>query len=308
MAYHLPVMVSEVVAGLERADGTYLDATLGGGGHSAALLAGVDGARLIGVDRDPSAICEAGARLEEFGPRAIVRQGTFAQLPALAGPVLQEWGRSGLDGVLFDLGVSSHQIDEASRGFSFRQDGLLDMRMDRSAGVPAVDFLARVEEADLARIIRQNSDERLARRIARSICRRRDKQGLRTTSELREAIAATRPQRLEKSLARVFQALRIEVNDELNQLEEGLDSAIELLAPGGRIATIAYHSLEDRQVKTRFAELMGRCTCPPRVPVCTCGRQPVFRAILRKPGRPDPAEVESNPRARSAKLRLYEKL
>ena len=308
MAYHLPVMVSEVVAGLDRADGIYLDATLGGGGHSAALLKAVDGARLIGVDRDASAISEASARLEEFGARAVVCHGTFAQLPALARPALQEWGRAGIDGVLFDLGVSSHQIDAAARGFSFRQDGLLDMRMDRSAGVPAVDLLAHVEETDLARIIKQNSEERLARRIARAICRRRDEKGLRTTGELREAIAATRPQRLEKSLARVFQALRIEVNDELSQLAEGLEGAVELLSPGGRIAAISYHSLEDRQVKTRFAELMRRCICPPRVPVCTCGHHPLFKAILRKPARPDPAEVESNPRARSAKLRLYEKL
>lgn len=308
MVYHRPVMVSEVVAGLECTDSTYLDATLGGGGHSAALLEAVEGARIIAIDRDPAAIREAGARLEKFGERAVLLHGTFAQLPELVTPWLRRWGRSGLGGVLFDFGVSSHQIDEAARGFSFRQDGLLDMRMDRSAGVPVVEFLARVEEVDLARIIKDNSDERFALRVARAICRRRSKQGLRTTGELREAIASTHPQRLEKTLARVFQALRIEVNDELGQLEKGLAGAIELLNPAGRIATIAYHSLEDRRVKVKFAQLMRGCICPPRVPVCTCGHRPLFRAILRKPGRPDPAEIGTNPRARSAKLRLYEKL
>jgi len=308
MAYHRPVLVSEVVAGLECAGGTYLDATLGGGGHSAALLEVVDGARIIAIDRDRAAICEAGARLAEYSERVVLLHGTFSQLSELVTPWLRCWGLSGLDGVLFDLGVSSHQIDEAARGFSYRQDGRLDMRMDRSAGVPVVELLAHIEETDLAHIIKRNSDERFARRLARTICRRRDQQGLRTTGELREAIAATRPQRLDKTLARVFQALRIEVNDELGQLEEGLAGAIELLNPGGRIATIAYHSLEDRLVKVKFAELMRGCICPPRVPVCTCGHRPQFRAIQRKPVRPSPAETEANPRARSAKLRLYEKL
>ncbi|MFH1568674.1 MAG: 16S rRNA (cytosine(1402)-N(4))-methyltransferase RsmH [Gemmatimonadota bacterium] len=309
MEYHVPAMADEVVEGLVRGDGgTYVDATAGGGGHSAALLAAGSGARLVAVDRDPEAIAAASRRLASFGERVRLVQGEFAHLAELVRPVLEEWGPGAVDGVLFDLGVSSHQLDEAGRGFSFRQEGQLDMRMDRGAGAPAADLLARVDEADLVQLIRELGEERGARRIARAICRARDRDGMATTAQLREAVEGTRPERPDKSLARVFQALRIRVNDELGQLEAGLEEAIELLGPGGRLAVISYHSLEDRRVKVRLGELVRGCVCPPRAPVCGCGRRPTFKAVWRKARRPDASEVESNPRARSARLRLYEKL
>jgi len=213
-----------------------------------------------------------------------------------------------VDGALFDLGVSSHQIDEGERGFSFRQDGLLDMRMDRSSGVPVGQLLARIEEADLADIIRRYGEERGHRRIARAICRARDSGPMETTDQLRAAVVSTRPDMPDKTLARVFQALRIHVNDELEELRAGLEAAIELLNPGGRLVVISYHSLEDRMVKVRLAELARGCICPPRVPVCGCGRTPSFRPVWRKARRPSAAEVKANPRSRSARLRAAEKL
>ncbi len=305
MTYHLPVMVQEVVEGLVAdPNGTYMDATAGGGGHSLALLKqlGAKG-RLIAVDRDGEAVEATRARLAA-DERAVVWQGNFAEL----GVVLAREEIGSLSGVLFDLGVSSHQIDEADRGFSYQEDGPLDMRMDPGAGQTAAELIATRSEAELAGLIVQYGEERQARRIARSIRRRLSLGPLETTRALRQAIAATGPQILNKTLARVFQALRIAVNDELGQLAMGLDVGEASLKPGGRLAVIAYHSLEDRLVKQRFAVLERGCICPPRVPVCICGRKPSFKKVGPKLRRASEEELRVNRRARSAILRIYEKI
>jgi 16S rRNA (cytosine1402-N4)-methyltransferase len=304
MAYHIPVMVEEMVAGLVAdPDGAYVDATAGGGGHSWALLQALGPkGRLLAVDRDREAIAVARARLAA-DTRAVVRRGRFAELSQL---LVQE-GIGPLSGVLFDLGVSSHQIDAPVRGFSYQADGPLDMRMDAEVGPTAAELIAACSEAELASLIARYGEERAARRIARSICRQQQFAPLTTTQALRQAVAATRPQILNKTLARVFQALRIAVNDELEQLQAGLAAVETELKPGGRLAVLAYHSLEDRLVKQHLAALMRGCICPPRVPVCTCGRKPSFKRVSHKLQRAGEAEVKQNTRARSAVLRIYEK-
>jgi 16S rRNA (cytosine1402-N4)-methyltransferase len=305
MDFHVPVMVKQVVEGLATdPEGVYLDATAGGGGHSQALLEVLgEGGRLIALDRDPEAIQAVRERLGQ-DERVEVWQGCFAELETL----LRQHGVEKLQGVLFDLGLSSHQIDEPGRGFSYRQDGPLDMRMDPTGGPTAEELIAQASEAELGRLIRECGEERQARQIARSICQWRRQQPLRRTADLRQAVLATRPQMPNKTLARVFQALRMAVNGELRQLEAGLDAACAALAPGGRLAVIAYHSLEDRLVKARLAPLMRGCRCPPRAPLCTCGGKPTFSKVLSRPRRPEAAEVQNNSRARSARLRLYERI
>ena len=297
-------MVEEMVAGLVAdPDGAYVDATTGGGGHSWALLQALGPkGRLLAVDRDREAIAVARARLAA-DTRAVVRRGRFAELSQL---LVQE-GIGPLSGVLFDLGVSSHQIDAPVRGFSYQADGPLDMRMDAEVGPTAAELIAACSEAELASLIARYGEERAARRIARSICRQQQFAPLTTTQALRQAVAATRPQILNKTLARVFQALRIAVNDELEQLQAGLAAVETELKPGGRLAVLAYHSLEDRLVKQHLAALMRGCICPPRVPVCTCGRKPSFKRVSHKLQRAGEAEVKQNTRARSAVLRIYEK-
>ncbi len=301
-------MVEPVVSNLVGdPSGLFLDATAGGGGHVRAILDELaqDG-RVIALDKDADAVVHLGRLRQSFGDRVEIVHGDFADI----GQILSEReGERPLAGALFDLGVSSHQIDTAERGFSYHQDGPLDMRMDCSSGVPADQLLARVSEADLVGLIKQYGEERSARRIARSICRRRDAgDGMGTTGQLRGAVAATGPKHLTKTLARVFQALRIAVNGELQRLSDGLDGVISALAPGGRLAVISYHSLEDRLVKVKLGELMKGCICPPRLTICACGRRPQFRSLSRKPIRADESEVASNSRGRSARLRVYEKL
>ena len=305
MIYHVPVMVREVIDGLlADPNGTYMDATAGGGGHSLALLQGIGPmGHLIAVDRDWEAVEAARERLAEDA-RAVVWQGSFAEL----GGLVAQDGVGALSGVLFDLGVSSHQIDEPDRGFSYREDGPLDMRMDPALGQSAAELLAGCSEAELADLIKRYGEERQARRIARAICRQREVEPLQTTQALRQVVAATKPQMLNKTLARVFQALRIAVNDEMGQLRAGLTAAVELLKPGGRLVVISYHSLEDRLVKQYFVPLERGCICPPRLPVCNCGQRPTFKKVGRKPLRAGEEEVRSNSRARSAILRTYEKL
>ena len=306
--FHLPVMVEQVVEGLVTdRTGVYLDATVGGGGHGRAILESLgDKGHLIGLDRDAEALRAASALADDFPGQVTLLQCTFDDLE-------QQLGRDALGGrqmhgVLFDLGVSSHQIDEAERGFSYHREGPLDMRMDRSAGVPVVEVIAQVSEADLAGIIKKYGEERGARRIARSICRLRDRHGLRTTGDLRQAVTDTGPSHPNKTLARVFQAVRMQVNDELTQLDGGLDNAIDSLPTGGRLAVISYHSLEDRLVKVKLAALMRGCICPPRMPVCACGRKPQFKRLYRKPLRAGGEEVADNRRARSALLRIAERI
>ena len=309
MAYHVPVMVEEVVTGLVTdPSGVYVDATAGGGGHAEALLRALgDRGHLLVCDRDAAAVNEAGRRLDPYRARVTSLQCAFSSLGRSAAPLLQRLGRSGVEGVLFDLGVSSHQIDEPGRGFSYHQDGPLDMRMDREAGEPAGQLLARIREADLVELIRRFGEERQARRMARSICRSRDEGRMDTTAQLARAIEATHPERPTKTLARVFQALRIAVNEELAELEKGIQTAVDLLAPGGRLAVISYHSLEDRIVKHTMAGLVRGCVCPPGLPACACGLQPTFLRI--GPGRrPGAEEQAANSRCRSATLRLFEKI
>ena len=304
MVYHVPVMVEEVVAGLVAdPDGAYVDATAGGGGHSWALLQALGPkGRLLAVDRDREAVAAARVRLAA-DTRAVVRQGRFAELSEL----LAQEGIGPLSGVLFDLGVSSHQIDAPARGFSYQADGPLDMRMDAEVGPTAAELIAASSETELAKLIARCGEERGARRIARSICRQQQLEPLTTTQALRQVVAATRPQMLNKTLARVFQALRIAVNDELGQLQAGLVAIERELKPGGRLAVLAYHSLEDRLVKQHLAALVRGCICPPRVPVCICGRKPSFKRVSHKLQRASEAEVKRNTRARSAILRIYEK-
>ena len=303
MEYHIPIMVEEVVAGLvANPDGAYVDATAGGGGHSAALLQALGPkGRLLALDRDGDAVAAARARLAADA-RAKVLCARFSDLPQVLA------GIGPLSGVLFDLGVSSHQIDAPARGFSYQADGPLDMRMDAEVGPTAAELIAASSEAELAELIARYGEERAARRIARSICRQQRLAPLTTTQALRQAVATTRPQMLNKTLARVFQALRIAVNDELGQLQAGLAAVEAGLKPGGRLAVVAYHSLEDRLVKQYLAALMRGCICPPRVPVCTCGRKPSFKRVGPKLQRASEAEVEQNTRARSAVLRIYEKI
>jgi 16S rRNA (cytosine1402-N4)-methyltransferase len=305
-AYHVPVLVEEVVDGLViDPAGIYLDATAGGGGHSRAILAalGPEG-RLIAVDRDPEAVAETGRALAGYGARVRVVQGEFAALRRTA----EEAGVDAVHGILFDLGVSSHQLDTPVRGFGFREEGPLDMRMDPEVSEPAAALIARADESELTRLLYDYGEERQARRIARSICRLRLERPLETTADLRRAVERTHPERLTKTLARVFQALRIAVNDELTQLERGLQAATGLLLPGGRLAVIAYHSLEDRLVKRTLEPLVRGCVCPPGLPVCACGRAPSFRRVNRRALHSRTDEVEANRRSRSAALRLYERV
>lgn len=305
MSYHVPVLCDAVVEHLVvDPGGIYLDATAGGGGHSEALLRALDSeARVWSVDRDADAV-EQAARVLSQDERARVRRASFAELDAL----LDSEGVDSLSGALFDLGVSSHQIDAAHRGFSYRSAGPLDMRMDSTQSKTAADIIAFASERELLQIVRDFGEERRAGAVAKSIARMRERAPLQTTGDLRRAVEDTRPQMLNKTLARVFQAFRIAVNSELDQLAAGLDAAIGRLAVGGRLAVIAYHSLEDRLVKQRLAERMRGCVCPPRMPVCACGRRPEFVKVGRGRIRPSADETAINSRARSAVLRLFEKV
>lgn len=302
--FHEPVLRDETLQYLRpERGGTYVDCTTGGGGHSAALcdLLGADG-RLICLDADAEALDAARSRLAACAARVEFVQQNFRRV----GDAVRALGAAPVHGVLFDLGVSSYQLDETSRGFSFRSDAPLDMRMDRRGGVTAHDLVNGVDERELARILYEYGEERHARRIARALARVRP---LRTTGELREAVAATAGggPALTKTLARVFQALRIAVNDELAAVEEGLEQALGLLAPGGRMAVIAYHSLEDRRVKEFFRRESAAFLRAPQPFLPDTPLKPRLRVLTRKPVQPTAEEVERNPRARSARLRAAER-
>ncbi len=297
-----------------KAGGVYVDATLGLAGHAAAAAAhlGSDGL-LIGIDQDDMALERAAERLESAqegeGPEVLLLKGNFGQLDEL----LLEADIPGIDAILFDLGVSSPQIDNPSRGFSFKEDAPLDMRMDPSTQtITAAEIINTTNAADLARIIRANSDEKWASRIAQFIVDARKTAPLTTSAQLVDVIKAAIPASARRSgghpAKRTFQALRMEVNQERAVLERGLDAAIRWLLPGGRICVISYHSGEDRIVKETFAAFANRCTCPPDLPVCACGRCPMLEVLTRKPLCATQVEVERNPRARSAKLRIARRL
>lgn len=306
---HEPVMLAEVLAVLApRPGGLYVDGTLGAGGHAAAVLAAsAPGGRLLGLDRDPSALELAGARLAEFGDRVALKRASFDRM----GEVMREMGWDAADGILLDLGVSSMQLDQAGRGFSFRQDAPLDMRMGPE-GQSAAELLAAADERELSRLFKLYGEEPFARVIARSLVRARAAGPIATTGRLAGLVEAALPaaERRKRKLhpaTQVFQALRIAVNDEIGRLERFLADVDGLLAPGGRVAVISYHSLEDRPVKRALAGLARPCLCPPRLAVCACGKKPLVRLLTPKALRPTDEEVAANPRARSARLRAAER-
>ena len=311
--HHLPVLLNECLDGLRiRPDGTYLDCTLGGAGHSGEIYRRLGpGGVLAGIDRDAEAIQAATARLAAIPGEArfVALHGNFHDAPAL----LDAAGIGRLDGALADLGVSSHQLDVRERGFSYHDDAPLDMRMDRSQALSAREIVNGYSEDELTRILRDYGEENWARQIARVICDRRKDAPIGTTAQLVELIDAAIPKKFRAKdgshpARRTFQALRIAVNDELDPLEPALRALVDRLSPGGRLCVITFHSLEDRIVKNTFRNLANPCTCPPKLPVCVCGKKPVVRLITRKPVTASEAELEENPRARSASLRVVEKL
>lgn len=302
--YHRPVLLEQTLEALHiRPDGIYLDGTAGGGGHSFAIASRLQGGRLIALDQDPDAIREAGKRLE--GLPATLVQTNFTRMDE----VLRELQIPAVDGILLDIGVSSHQLDAPERGFSYHYDAPLDMRMSQS-GTTAAELVATLSEGELSSIFRRYGEEKFAGSIARSIVRQRDKHPIETTLQLAELVSSAVPAAARRDghpARRVFQALRIAVNGELDCLSAALDTAFDCLNPGGRLAVITFHSLEDAMVKERFAQWRQGCICPREFPVCVCGRTPAARVILKKPAVATPAELADNPRSRSAKLRCVEK-
>jgi 16S rRNA (cytosine1402-N4)-methyltransferase len=301
---HIPVLYEEVLDGLQvKAGGHYIDATLGAGGHAAGILqASAPDGQLLGLDADPDAVAHAREKLQAFSERAVLWVGNFRYL----GNVARALGFLQADGILMDLGLSSRQLEDAARGFSFAHEGPLDMRMDPSKGQSAADLVNTLPAEELAELLWRYGEERHSRRIARAIV---DARPVTRTDQLAELIARTVGRREKIHPAtRAFQALRIAVNEELAALEEGLAQACDLLQPGGRLAVISFHSLEDRLVKQFYRREAAYCLCPPEVPVCSCGHQPTLVEITRKPIRPSEAEVARNPRSRSAKLRVAERL
>lgn len=301
---HVPVLYDQVLVWLQpHPGGWYIDATLGAGGHAKGiLLASHPDGRLLGLDADPDALLHASKVLEPFGDRVTLRVANFRQLGAVAGALdIRE-----VDGILMDLGLSSRQLDEAERGFSFSQDGPLDMRMDRSRRESAADLVNTLSEAELSDILWQYGEERHSRRIARAIVAARP---LVTTGQLADLVVQTVGRREKIHPAtRTFQALRIAVNEELEALSEALPEARDLLRPGGRLAVIAFHSLEDRIVKEFYRQEARACICPPELPVCVCQHQATLRVLTSKPVRPSADETARNPRSRSARLRVAERL
>ena len=305
---HKPVLLEECLTALDiKPEGTYLDGTLGRAGHSLEILRRLKGGRLIGIDRDMTAIEAARERLAAFGDRVTLVHGNFCDL----GEILADLGVDKVDGMLFDLGVSSPQLDEAQRGFSYMHDAPLDMRMDTSAALDAQQVVNTWSGEELRRILWEYGEERYAPQIARAIIRRREEKPIESTGELVEVIRSAMPasalREKQHPAKRSFQAIRIAVNGELEALAPMLRAATEGLRPGGRLAVITFHSLEDRIVKQTMRELATGCICPPEFPVCVCGRKPKLTLVTRKPIVSGPAELEENPRARSAKLRVAER-
>lgn len=305
---HLPVLYSEALHWLEpRPGGRYIDCTIGGGGHAAGVLeaSGPDG-RLLGFDADASALEVARARLSGFGDRFTLVNDTFDQLE----PVAQAHGFAPVDGVLFDFGVSSFELDQPERGFSFRSDGFLDMRFDQGRGETAAHLLATISEGNLADLLFRYGEEPRSRSIARAIVAARSRQPIETTTQLTSIVEKTYGRTTGRihPATRAFQALRIAVNRELEMIESALPQALSVLAPGGRLVAISFHSLEDRLVKRFLVDQAKGCRCPPEFPVCVCGGVPKVEILTRRIVTPSPEEIARNPRARSAKLRAARKL
>ena len=306
---HVSVLLAECIENLNiRPDGIYVDGTLGLGGHSYEIASRLRKGRLIGIDRDPSAIERAGKRLEPFRDRITLVHGNFGDVAQ----ILDELGIAGVDGMLFDLGVSSPQLDEAERGFSYMLEAPLDMRMDSTAALSAYEVVNTWSEERLNRILWDYGEERYARRITAAILAAREKAPIQSTAELVEIIRGAMPaaalREKQHPAKRSFQAIRIAVNDELGEVERMMETAPDKLNPGGRLCVISFHSLEDRIVKTGIARRENGCTCPREAPVCTCGFVRTLRSVSRKPILPSEEEIERNPRSRSAKLRVAERV
>ena len=307
--HHVSVLLQECIDGLNiKPDGIYVDGTLGGAGHSSQIAQRLTTGRLIGIDRDPVALAAAGKRLEPYKDRVTLVHSNFCEMDQ----VLENLGIKGVDGILMDLGVSSPQLDDGERGFSYMVDAPLDMRMNNEDALSAQVVVNTWPQEELKRILYTYGEERYAPQIAAAICRRREERPITTTLELVDIIRSAMPpaalREKQHPAKRSFQAIRIAVNDELGSVERAMEVAIPLLNPGGRLAIITFHSLEDRIVKTAMADAAKGCTCPPQFPVCVCGKKPKVKLISRKPIVSTPEELEANPRARSAKLRVCEKL
>ncbi len=306
---HISVLLNECIENLNiKPDGVYVDGTLGLGGHSEQILKRLDGGRLIGIDRDESAITRTGERLKAYADKLTLVHGNFCDVVQ----ILDELNIDSVDGMLFDLGVSSPQLDEAERGFSYMNDAPLDMRMDNTSALTAWVVVNEWDEAELARILRDFGEERYARRIASHIVQERAKKPIETTLELvdivRSAMPAAALREKQHPAKRSFQAIRIAVNDELGAVDQMIKTAPDKLAQGGRLCVISFHSLEDRIVKNGIAARENGCTCPREAPICICGFKQTLKSVYRKPIVPGEDELNNNPRARSAKLRVAEKV
>ncbi len=304
---HYSVLLTETIRELNiRPDGLYMDGTLGGGGHSLEICRRLTGGHLYGIDQDDAAIEAAGERLREVSDKVTILRGNYCG----ARRMLEELGVTELDGIILDLGVSSYQLDTEERGFSYRFDAPLDMRMDRRSSLTARDIINGYSESELYRIIRDYGEDRFAKNIARHIVAARQRAPIETTFELNEIIKGAIPAKMRQDghpSKQTFQALRIECNSELEVLRASLDGFIDILKPGGRICIITFHSLEDRIVKSAFRLNEKPCTCPPEFPVCVCGKKSKGTVITRKPILPGEDEIAANSRSRSAKLRVFEK-
>lgn len=306
---HVSVLLDECMEGLRiRPDGIYVDGTLGGAGHGCEVCRRLsETGRFVGIDQDAAAIQASKERLEEFGDRAVIVRSNYVHMKQ----VLEGLGIYKVDGILLDLGVSSYQLDTIDRGFSYREDAPLDMRMDQSGSLTAKDLVNSYEEDRLCRVIREYGEERFAKSIARNIVKRRQEKEIETTGELVGIIRASMPAKAANGKGhpakRTFQALRIELNQELSVLQESLEDMVSLLSDGGRLCIITFHSLEDRIVKNFFRKKENPCTCPPDFPVCVCGKKQEGIVITRKPILPGTEELASNKRSKSAKLRIFEK-
>lgn len=308
--YHVPVMLKKAVDNLVlKKDGIYIDGTVGGAGHSREILERLSTAgRLIGIDRDINALQAAEKNLKDFEDRVRLFHSNFSDIKTL----LKEKGLSSVDGVLLDLGVSSHQLDEAGRGFSYMNDAPLDMRMDNSSALTASFIVNNYSESELRKVIQDYGEERWASRIAKFVIKERETKTISTTFDLVEIIKKAIPASARRDgphpAKRTFQAIRIAVNSELTEVERAIPDIIDILRPGGRVCIITFHSLEDRIVKESFRRMANPCTCPSDFPICICNNIPQISIITRKPILPDEDEIKNNPRARSAKLRVAEKL
>ena len=306
---HTSVLLKETVDGLNvRPDGTYVDATLGGGGHAFEVCSRLsDKGRFIGIDQDADAIEAASKRLEGFGEKVTIIRSNYRDMK----PRLHELGIDKVDGIVIDLGVSSYQLDTADRGFSYRVDAPLDMRMDQRQKMTARDIVNGYSESELYRVIRDYGEDKFAKNIAKHIAAEREKAPIETTEQLNEIIRHAIPMKIRKTSGhpskRTFQAIRIELNHELDVLRDSLDEMIDMLSPGGRICIITFHSLEDRIVKSAFRKNEDPCTCPSHFPVCVCGKVSKGKVVTRKPVLPTEKEMESNSRSKSAKLRIFER-